>query len=80
MHNLAIALKEKGLKAIGQQPLKVIFRDHNVGDFYADIFVENRVIVELKAVKSLLPEHEAQLINYLKASGLKIGLLVNFGK
>ena len=63
-----------------QVSLEVTFRNQIVGTFYADIFVENYVVIELKAVKSLKPEHEAQLINYLKASGKHIGLLVNFGK
>jgi GxxExxY protein len=58
----------------------VLFRGKVVGDFFADILVENKVIVELKAVKALSPEHEAQIINYLKATGIKVGLLINFGK
>ncbi len=77
---LVIALREKGLRVIEQAPLKVSFRDQTVGEFYADILVENRVIVELKAVTSLVPEHEAQIINYLKTSGIHIGLLFNFAK
>lgn len=77
---LVIALTEKDLKVETQVPLKVVFRNRIVGDFYADILVENVVIIELKAVKILCPEHEAQLINYLKATSKKIGLLVNFGK
>ena len=77
---LLIALGEKGLKAKEQAPLEVRFRNRIVGEFYADILVENIVIIELKAVTTLKPEHEAQLINYLKASGKHIGLLVNFGK
>ena len=77
---LVIALREKNLKIIKQSPLEVRFRNQNVGIFYADLLVENSVIIELKAVSVLLPEHEAQLINYLKASGIHIGLLINFGK
>jgi len=76
---LAIVLREKGLDVQTQVPLTVIFRGQPVGDFVADIVVERVVIVELKAVKSLLPEHQAQLINYLNATNLPIGLLVNFG-
>lgn len=76
---LLIALKDKGLKAEVQVPLKVKFRGRSVGDFYADVFVEDVVILELKAVTKLLPEHQAQLINYLKATGLEVGLLINFG-
>ena len=77
---LCIVLNEKGLNVEEQAPLEVKFRNRMVGVFYADLLVENLVIIELKAVTSLKPEHEAQLINYLKASGKHIGLLVNFGK
>ena len=71
---------KKGLKAETQVPLKVVFRNRVVGDFYADTLVENLVIIELKAVKSIGTDHEAQLINYLKATNKRVGLLVNFGK
>lgn len=57
----------------------MLFRGQVVGEFYADIFVEGKVIIELKAVKILMPEHQAQLINYLKATGIEVGLLINFG-
>jgi GxxExxY protein len=77
---LLIALTDKGLKAETQAPLRVVFRNRVVGDFYADTLVENLVIIELKAVKSIGTEHEAQLINYLKATNKRVGLLVNFGK
>ncbi len=77
---LLIALSGQELKAKEQVPLKVLFKNNIVGEFFADILVEDRVIIELKAVKSICPEHEAQLINYLKATGVKVGLLVNFGK
>jgi len=76
---LLIALEQKGLRAKSQEPLMVRFRGEVVGKFYADILVEDRVIIELKAVRSLVPEHQAQLINYLKATGIEVGLLVNFG-
>ena len=56
-----------------------MFRGECVGDFYADIFVEEKVIVELKAVKAIAPEHQAQIINYLNATGIEVGLLINFG-
>lgn len=77
---LLIALDEKGLNVKEQEPLEVRFRNHIVGIFYADILIENIVIIELKSATTLKPEHEAQLINYLKASGKHIGLLINFGK
>jgi len=80
-HNtLLIALLHKGLKADSQSPFSVSFRNEVVGQFYADILVDDKVVVELKAVSTLLPEHQAQLINYLKASGREVGLLVNSGK
>ncbi|MBC8244095.1 MAG: GxxExxY protein [Verrucomicrobia bacterium] len=77
---LVIALREKGLHAEKQRPLRVEFRGQVVGEFFADVLVEDKVIVELKAAKALLPEHQAQTINYLKATGKDVGLLVNFGQ
>jgi len=62
-----------------QKRLNVRYRDTTVGEFIADLLVEQSVIVEFKAVKSLLPEHQAQVLNYLSASGLSLGLLINFG-
>jgi len=77
---LMLALRQKGLEVQAQVPLTVGFRGEEVGHFFADILVEDKVIVELKAVSTLVPEHQAQVINYLKASNLEVGLLVNFGK
>lgn len=76
---LLLALRQKGLSAISQHPVKVLFRGECVGDFYADIFVEEKVIVELKAVKAVAPENQAQIINYLNATEIEVGLLINFG-
>jgi len=76
---LLIALHEKGVKAVSQVPVAVKFRGESVGNFFADLLVDDAIIVELKAVKSLVPEHLAQAINYLKATGLETALLVNFG-
>jgi GxxExxY protein len=76
---LLFALREAGLKAESQTPLKVTFRGQIVGEFFADIVVENSVLLELKAAKALAPEHLAQVMNYLKATGIEVGLLVNFG-
>ena len=75
---LLIELKEKGLKAEAQVPIRVLYKGREVGEYYADIVVEGRIILELKAIESLQKIHEAQLLNYLKATGYKIGLLVNF--
>jgi len=77
--SLLVALKDLGLTTEAQKPVKVSFRSHVVGDFVADIVVENKVLLELKAVKTLAPEHIAQVLNYLKATGLEVGLLINFG-
>jgi GxxExxY protein len=74
-----IALADEGIEARQQVPVPVTFRGTHVGEFYADIVVEGKVILELKAVPALLGEHEAQLINYLQASGIEVGLLLNFG-
>jgi GxxExxY protein len=76
---LLVALEEKDIRARSQCPLKVTFRGRLVGEFYADILVEDKVVIELKTTKTLMPEHKAQLINYLKATGIEVGLLVTFG-
>lgn len=76
---LLLALRQKGLSAVSQHPIKVTFRGECVGEFYADIFVEEKVIVELKAARAITPEHQAQIINYLNATGIEVGLLLNFG-
>jgi GxxExxY protein len=77
--SLLIALQGKGLAAESQVPLRVRFRQQTVGEFFADVVVEKKVILELKAVKALAPEHMAQVLNYLKATGMEVGLLINFG-
>jgi len=76
---LLIALREAGLEAKSQAAIKVTFRGQSVGEFRADLLVENRLIVEIKAVSALHPNHEAQLFNYLKATGISVGLILNFG-
>ncbi|MFZ7153503.1 MAG: GxxExxY protein [Candidatus Pollutiaquabacter aromativorans] len=62
-----------------QVPIDVHFDGHRVGKYFADLLVDRRVIVEIKAVEYLIPEHELQLINYLKATDIEVGLLLNFG-
>ena len=76
---MIVALGQKGLTVSAQVPLKVKFRNVVVGDYFADLIVENKVIVELKAVSRILPEHKAQVINYLTATEVDIGLLIIFG-
>ena len=76
---LIVALTHKGMSVDAQMSLRVKFRDVIVGDFYADLIVEETVLIELKAVSRILSEHKAQVINYLNATGIEVGLLVNFG-
>jgi GxxExxY protein len=75
---LLIELSKRGLKAENQVSIKVKYKGEEVGEYFADIVVEDRVMLEIKSVDSLQKVHEAQLLNYLKATGYKIGLLVNF--
>ena len=75
---LMVELQERGLKAKCQVPISVQYKTREVGEYFADIVIEDEVILELKAVESLQKIHEAQLLNYLKATGYKIGFLVNF--
>ena len=75
---LIIEIEDRGLEAESQVPIKVQYKGNVVGEYFADIVVENTVILELKASGSLQKLHEAQILNYLKATGYKIGLLVNF--
>jgi GxxExxY protein len=76
---LSIELKESGLECQNQIAIPVFYRGQSVGDFSADMIVEGKVIVELKACQALHAQHEAQLVNYLTATGINDGLLFNFG-
>jgi len=75
---LMVELAYRKLKAESQVPIAVRYKGVEVGEYFADIVVEDQVILELKVVDSLQKIHEAQLLNYLKATGYKIGLLINF--
>jgi GxxExxY protein len=77
---LLIELKKLGLECVAQYPIKVFYDNLKVGFYIADIIVNNCVIVEIKAAETLCEEHEAQLTNYLKATDIEVGLLLNFGK
>ena len=68
------------LKVEKQKPIDVYYREMKVGEYFADLIIENKVILELKAAEFLIEEHELQLINYLKATEIEVGLLLNFGK
>ena len=76
---LVIELRKLGLEVIPEAPIKVYYNGQVVGEYFADLLVAGLVIVEIKAVRTLAPEHEAQLLNYLKATPYEVGLLLNFG-
>ena len=76
---LARELSSRGVTARPQAEIAVGYKGQPVGTYFADLVVDDVVICEVKATSSLAPEHEAQLLNYLKASGIKVGLLLNFG-
>lgn len=80
-HNaFQIELRLRGYEFDSQKKLNVFYKKENVGDYVPDIIVNNAVILELKCVEYMLESHEAQLINYLKATDCEVGLLLNFGK
>ena len=76
---MMIEFRKAGITAASQSPIKVLYEDEIIGEYYADILVDDKVIVEIKATRSLALEHEAQLLNYLKATDIEVGLLLNFG-
>ena len=77
---MMIELAEQGLRACCQSSVAVYYKEEPVGDYFADIIVQDTIILELKAAEHVAEEHELQLINYLKATDLEVGLLLNFGK
>lgn len=77
---MLVELQKLGLKVVGQQGIAVYYDEVEVGLYFADLIVEDSVLVELKASEFLCEEHEAQLTNYLKATSLEVGILLNFGK
>lgn len=77
---LVIELRQVGLNVESQKSIPVTYKGHGVGDFTADLVVEDKVIVELKSGQRLIKAHEVQLVNYLVATGLPVGLLINFGE
>ena len=76
---MVLALNQSGLRAIREVPVPVWFRGKKVGQYFTDMVVENAVLLELKAVRSLESAHEAQLLHYLRATEIEVGLLLNFG-
>jgi len=79
-NSMLIELQKFDLNAVKQQPIKVYYDNILVGDYFADIIVNNCIILELKALENLNEAHEVQLVNYLKATNIEVGLLLNFGK
>lgn len=77
---MLVELNEQGLECKNQYPIKVRYKNKIVGEYYADIFVEDKIIVELKAEKKLTNQDEAQLLLYLTATNIEVGLLLNFGE
>ena len=75
----AYELHESGLSAVRQQKIDVYYRGIIMGEYFADLVVDEKVIIELKAARELLPKHDAQLLNYLRATQYEVGLLLNFG-
>jgi len=75
-----IELELLNLNCEKQKQLDVYYKNKKVGEYFADIIVNQKVIIELKAAESIIPEHQAQLLNYLKATQIEVGLLLNFGK
>jgi len=76
---MMIEFRKAVIGALSQEPIKVTYEEEVVGEYFADILVDNKVIVELKTVKCMIPDHHAQLLNYLKATDIEVGLLLNFG-
>ena len=76
---MMIEFKRESIPAVSQSAIKVFYEDEIIGEYFADILVDDKVIVEIKAAKNLVVENEAQLLNYLKATNIEVGLLLNFG-
>jgi len=78
--SMVIELQKSNLNVVEQEPIQVFYEDELVGDFIADLIVEDEIIVELKSVTTLHMKHEVQLVNYLTATKTDVGLLINFGE
>lgn len=77
---MMIELKKLSMSCTAQFPIEVFYENNKIGNYFADIIVEDKIILELKAAEAICEEHEFQLINYLKATNIEVGLLLNFGK
>jgi len=78
-NSMLIEFQKENIPVVAQAPIKVFYGDQVVGEYFADLLVDGKVIVEIKAAKALIAEYEAQLLNYLKATDVEVGLLLNFG-
>ena len=76
---MIIELEKESIPAVSQSAISVSYEGKIIGEYYADILVDNKVIVEIKAIRHLVEDNEAQLLNYLKATNMEVGLLLNFG-
>ena len=76
---IMLEFEREGIPAVSQFAIKVVYEDKIIGEYFADILVDNKVIIEIKAAKSIAIENEAQLLNYLKATKIEVGILFNFG-
>lgn len=79
-NSLAVFLRRRDIEVLQQEPVSVYYEGEEVGEYFADLIAQRKVIVELKSAESLCEAHEAQLLNYLKATRIEVGLLLNFGK
>ena len=77
---ISLELSSRGFSISRQVPISVYYKGENVGDFYADIIVNDKILLELKAAEDIVPAHRNQVINYLKATRIEVGLLLNFGE
>jgi len=77
---MMVLFQRDGVSAKQQASVKVYFEGQEVGDYYADIIVENKIILELKTAEQITEVHKAQILNYLRATGLKLGMILNFAK
>ena len=77
---LMVLLRKDGVSAMQQAPIKVMFHGENIGEYYADILVEAKIILELKCVDRIAEHHKAQALNYLKATGMDLAIILNFRK
>jgi GxxExxY protein len=76
---MMIEMRKEGIPAVSQYAIKVYYENNIVGEYFADILVADKVIIEIKAARNIAVENEAQLLNYLKATNIEVGLLLNFG-